>query len=191
MKYADQLRDPRWQKKRLRIFDRDGWRCLKCGNDKEQLHVHHPKYRGRLMAWEYEDNELETVCNTCHHKEHFPTAEAAPKFIPPPILQPLVPVIRGIAITWCEWGDGIGTGDIAGWSGERLRENHPDKDEIYVCADLGGRELLMDGSAACVFLFPGKEEMTFAEYRAARDNPTKYAYWMIEMRSDTQKKGLL
>ncbi len=30
MTYAEQLKDPRWQKRRLEILQRDEWRCL-CG----------------------------------------------------------------------------------------------------------------------------------------------------------------
>lgn len=29
--YAKKLMDPRWQKKRLEIFKRDGWKCQNCG----------------------------------------------------------------------------------------------------------------------------------------------------------------
>lgn len=30
MSYAEQLKDPRWQKKRLEILNRDEWKCTWC-----------------------------------------------------------------------------------------------------------------------------------------------------------------
>lgn len=37
----DQYRHANWQKLRLWVMDRDGFRCRNCGNDQEELHVHH------------------------------------------------------------------------------------------------------------------------------------------------------
>lgn len=33
--YKEKLKDPRWQKKRLQIFERDDWCCQKCGDERE------------------------------------------------------------------------------------------------------------------------------------------------------------
>jgi len=63
--YQEKLKDPRWQRKRLKVFDRDGWKCQECGNDKEMLAVHHKKYHGE--PWQAPLKELITVCDTCHH----------------------------------------------------------------------------------------------------------------------------
>lgn len=65
MTYSDKLRDPRWQKKRLTILDRDGWKCLSCGSSDKQLQVHHVVYR-RIDPWEYPDSVLQTLCEPCH-----------------------------------------------------------------------------------------------------------------------------
>lgn len=70
MTYSDKLKDPRWQKRRLSILERDGWACTKCKNDKISLHVHHKEYIKGLNPWEYEDNLLHTLCEVCHKKEH-------------------------------------------------------------------------------------------------------------------------
>jgi len=64
--YKDKLLDPRWQKKRLEILERDGWRCRYCGNDKLTLHVHHVLYLKGVDPWDYEDADLHALCEDCH-----------------------------------------------------------------------------------------------------------------------------
>src|SRR5574337_755425 len=67
--YSEKLRDPRWQKKRLQILERDGWACQFCFDDKSTLHVHHKWYiRGR-DPWEYHDDCLIALCASCHEEE--------------------------------------------------------------------------------------------------------------------------
>jgi len=68
--YSEQLKDPRWQKKRLEILNRDNWKCVQCGNDKLTLHVHHKSYIGNKNAWEYNDLDLITLCEYCHEQYH-------------------------------------------------------------------------------------------------------------------------
>ena len=69
--YSEKLRDPRWQKKRLEIFNRDDWRCMKCGDATSTLHVHHTiEYIHGLEPWDYPNETLLTVCWSCHRKEH-------------------------------------------------------------------------------------------------------------------------
>lgn len=67
--YAEKLRDPKWQKVRLEVFGRDNFRCVICGNEKLELHVHHKFYDGR-DPWDYELSALETLCKLCHAKQH-------------------------------------------------------------------------------------------------------------------------
>lgn len=67
--YIEKLQDPRWQKKRLLIFQRDNWACLDCGSTTKTLHVHHIKYFG-INPWEYADEFMRTLCKDCHAKEH-------------------------------------------------------------------------------------------------------------------------
>lgn len=62
--YSEKLKDPRWQKKRLEIFDRDKWTCRYCGETERTLHIHHTKYVGE--PWEAPNDTLETVCEACH-----------------------------------------------------------------------------------------------------------------------------
>lgn len=74
--YRDQLRDPRWQQTRLRIFERDGFRCRCCGRRDEELHAHHLFYRKGFAPWEYSHDELVTLCDSCHEIEHSDGDEA-------------------------------------------------------------------------------------------------------------------
>lgn len=64
MTYSEQLRDPRWQKKRLEILSRDKWACTLCGDTETTLHVHHKKYTGN--AWDADNGLLITYCEPCH-----------------------------------------------------------------------------------------------------------------------------
>lgn len=69
MKYSEKLKDPRWQKKRLEIFERDEWACQRCGDDTETLNVHHLLYQKGKEPWDYEDKLLITLCSSCHETE--------------------------------------------------------------------------------------------------------------------------
>lgn len=64
--YSEKLRDPRWQKKRLEIFNRDDFKCLSCGSKEKTLHVHHGIYKKGCEPWEYENDSLHTLCEDCH-----------------------------------------------------------------------------------------------------------------------------
>jgi 5-methylcytosine-specific restriction endonuclease McrA len=69
--YADKLKDPRWQKKRLEIMQRDGFKCAACKNNENTLHVHHIRYIARKSPWEAPNRDLITLCDTCHEAWHF------------------------------------------------------------------------------------------------------------------------
>jgi glutaredoxin-related protein len=64
MTYKEKLLDPRWQKKRLKILERDGFRCQLCQDPSSTLHVHHEKYSGE--PWEVDNIYLITYCKHCH-----------------------------------------------------------------------------------------------------------------------------
>jgi len=65
--YSEKLKDPRWQKKRLKILERDEFSCRICGNKKSTLHIHHISYNEN--PWETNDKLLITLCEDCHKKE--------------------------------------------------------------------------------------------------------------------------
>ena len=75
--YAEKLRDPRWQKIRLKVFERDNWACKSCGETTKTLHVHHKLYEKGKEPWEYPLEYLLTLCEPCHDKEftHRPDME--------------------------------------------------------------------------------------------------------------------
>lgn len=65
MTYSDKLRDPRWQRKRLEILQRDNFTCQICGATEKPLSVHHLIYR-KKNPWEYDDECYQTLCDDCH-----------------------------------------------------------------------------------------------------------------------------
>jgi hypothetical protein len=67
--YSKLLLDPRWQKKRLEILNRDEFACRACGNDESTLHVHHCYYSKGKRPWDYADSSLVTLCVVCHEEE--------------------------------------------------------------------------------------------------------------------------
>ena len=71
MTYAEKLQDPRWQKKRTQILNRDNFTCKLCGNTKQRLDVHHHLYEKGKDPWEYSDDVLDTYCKTCHKLVEF------------------------------------------------------------------------------------------------------------------------
>lgn len=68
--YGELLRDPRWQRKRLEALQAADFACEKCGNKEKTLNVHHIQYRKNAAPWEYELNELESLCEDCHQAIH-------------------------------------------------------------------------------------------------------------------------
>lgn len=66
MTYKEKLLDPRWQKKRLEILNRDNWECSICHCKKKTLHIHHKKYLPNCDPWDYENKLLQTLCYECH-----------------------------------------------------------------------------------------------------------------------------
>jgi 5-methylcytosine-specific restriction endonuclease McrA len=69
--YSEKLLDPRWQQMRLRVFERDKWKCVICGDAKKTLHAHHPVYHPMSDGpWDYEDEQIITLCKDCHDNEH-------------------------------------------------------------------------------------------------------------------------
>lgn len=68
MSYGEQLKDPRWQRKRLEALQNDNFACKICGDTKSQLHVHHGAYLSGRKVWDYDPWMLHTLCAK-HHEE--------------------------------------------------------------------------------------------------------------------------
>lgn len=64
--YSEKLRDPRWQRKRLEVMERDGFSCTICGNDESTLNVNHCYYGKNRAPWDYDIEHLITLCEECH-----------------------------------------------------------------------------------------------------------------------------
>lgn len=63
--YAEKLKLPSWQKKRLKILERDNFTCQYCQDTESPLHIHHKKYIGN-NPWDTPDEFLITCCEICH-----------------------------------------------------------------------------------------------------------------------------
>lgn len=66
--WLERCKDPRWQKKRLKVLNRDEFRCQLCWDDKTTLNVHHKYYKKGKNPWEYPMKALITLCEKCHKK---------------------------------------------------------------------------------------------------------------------------
>jgi hypothetical protein len=70
--YAQKLKHPSWQRMRLLIFERDNWRCGDCGSCEKELHAHHIEYIDGRNPWEYDYEQIITLCHECHKCRHTP-----------------------------------------------------------------------------------------------------------------------
>lgn len=71
--YRQLLKDKRWRRKRARVILRDECKCQLCGhNNIRNLVVHHKRYLSGHLPWEYDNNDLITLCRYCHGKVHAP-----------------------------------------------------------------------------------------------------------------------
>lgn len=69
--YSKKFLDPKWQKFRLSVLQRDKFRCVRCDDDKSTLHAHHTYYEEfGTDPWDYEEDTVITLCERCHEDEH-------------------------------------------------------------------------------------------------------------------------
>lgn len=83
MTYSDKLRDPRWQRKRLEVFQYADFRCQVCGSSSKTLNVHHSYYEKGREPWDYPNGALISACEDCHeiietHVKHKLPAKTVP-----------------------------------------------------------------------------------------------------------------
>lgn len=64
--YFEKLKDPRWQKIRLKVMESAGFACEICGDTENTLNIHHTYYEPNLNPWEYPINSLKCLCENCH-----------------------------------------------------------------------------------------------------------------------------
>jgi hypothetical protein len=70
MDYKEQIKHPKWQKKRLEILERDDFTCQCCLDTEYTLCVHHKRYIKNRMIWQYDNYDLITLCEDCHQSIH-------------------------------------------------------------------------------------------------------------------------
>ncbi len=64
--YYEKLKDPKWQKMRLLVLERDKWSCSICKSKTDTLNVHHKKYAKSGNPWDVSMHDLITYCEDCH-----------------------------------------------------------------------------------------------------------------------------
>lgn len=63
----------RWRHKRKEILRRDGYLCQRCkryGKQVQAVTVHHIKHTDEHPELAYINDNLVSLCNACHNKEH-------------------------------------------------------------------------------------------------------------------------
>lgn len=70
MTYAEKLKHPKWQKKRLEALNNANFTCQFCGETEKTLHVHHLLYHKGRQPWEYHSLLLNAICEDCHAVHH-------------------------------------------------------------------------------------------------------------------------
>lgn len=80
MNYREQLLTEDWNRKRTEILLRDNFKCrtVGCKIQYEGVEVHHLEYFSHLMAWEYSNSLLVTLCHK-HHSDHHQGIKLAEK----------------------------------------------------------------------------------------------------------------
>lgn len=68
--YAEKLKDPRWQRKRLEALETTDFHCESCSDHQTTLHVHHKLYLKGKEPWEYYRGQLAVLCERCHENIH-------------------------------------------------------------------------------------------------------------------------
>lgn len=74
--YNELLLLAKWEERRDEILKRDNFKCSRCKIPQyengiyTQLNVHHRKYVAGKLPWQYPDEDLITLCKSCHKDEH-------------------------------------------------------------------------------------------------------------------------
>lgn len=79
--YQELLKDPKWVSKRNQILSRDKNTCQFCGCQDKYMQVHHKRYIKGNKPWEYDNEDLITLCNSCHEVETKDSRELYQNFL--------------------------------------------------------------------------------------------------------------
>jgi len=66
--YAEKLKDARWQKLRLQMFEAANWTCEECKvhSPADGLQLHHIFYLTGVDPWDHPPDLLLSLCDGCH-----------------------------------------------------------------------------------------------------------------------------
>ena len=103
--YYELLKDPRWQRKRLEVMQRDGFECTWCGDKEKTLNVHHVRYRRGKKPWEYDPDDLTTLCEDCH-KDQADLKDRLEEMLGPSTLGFVVGYASGLMLS-CKYVDSV------------------------------------------------------------------------------------
>jgi len=68
LSYREQMNHQLWIQKKSEILERDNFQCRICGTNLHRLEVHHLCYFPDLLALEYDDELIVSVC-VKHHEQ--------------------------------------------------------------------------------------------------------------------------
>ena len=97
--FSDQYKHPNWQKKRLEMLEKSGFSCSRCEDSESQLHVHHKHYVKGRKVWDYDECELQVLCDKCHKEQHELTdlfSEVLVWADSPVEYEPLIAIVHGL-----------------------------------------------------------------------------------------------
>lgn len=154
MTYGEQLKHPNWQKKRLERLEASRWACDKCATTEVTLHVHHKRYFKGRMAWEYELDELQTLCEPCHANLHDREELAERVFL---AFETRYPMLNGKIVASALLA-GMASID-GGLPDEVAEQSYEDNPFIFATAALAGavgRNRLHE--MCCTLGFPGEDK---------------------------------
>ena len=97
--YAQLLRDPRWQRRRLDVLNAANWQCqdAECGRRDFPLEVHHCYYIYGRKPWDYPPDAFLSLCEDCHKKRQQLECEIKLQLMK---CLRLVPICRMESVAW-------------------------------------------------------------------------------------------
>lgn len=102
--YARLLQHPKWQKKRLEVLEGAEFSCERCGSQDQTLHVHHSFYDRCRKPWEYDDDQLFSLCEQCHKDVQRDTNLLLPWLVKAIVYRPKANgSLSAIALTLYDW----------------------------------------------------------------------------------------
>lgn len=130
--YSELLKDPRWQRKRLEVLNRDNWTCQMCGSTEKTLHVHHQYYIKDFDPWDYCSTLLVTLCHECHKDEEYAKSQTD-EYVEYLLMQPILrdDIHRLLSHVACALNETVGWGSPCQSYRDKMKEIIDFIDETY------------------------------------------------------------